>query len=142
MEANPIFPPRIMFGQGKRTMTLLTEDGCVYPIIAHDAKNDRPASHRRYSAPVRRGDRPMHRTTLLIAKAPWQPDYTTTTREFYGGSKHLEPALQLPPSPSMHHTHFRLGGYGGQEVADPSFKKTDYAQTYIPKDIISANRFT
>lgn len=56
--------------------------------------------------------------------------------KFYGGSKHLEPALQLPPSPSMHHTHFRLGGYGGQEVADPSFKKTDYAQTYIPKDII------
>ena len=82
MAAHQMFEPRILYGQGKRATTLLTEDGCVYPIIAHEAKRDRI---RHTSAPqhvrIRRGERPMHRSTLTLAKPPWEPDYTTTNKQ-------------------------------------------------------------
>lgn len=84
MKSEGIFDSRIHYGQGKTATTILTEDGCYYPVI-HE-----PYSHRvppvlpprAPSAPgrLRRGDRPMHRTTFSVAKAPWEPDYVTTNR--------------------------------------------------------------
>ena len=93
--APPIFEPRVRYGQGKTAMTILTEGGYTYPVI-HE-----PYSHRAYygrkmqqqsrkpeAAPscdrVRRGERPMHQSTLTIAKPPWESDFTTT-------NKHVSP---------------------------------------------------
>lgn len=84
MDFDSLFDSRILFGQGKTATTLLTESGCHYPVI-HE-----PYSHRAYygqsraaSVPVRheRGERPMHKTTLTIAKPPWSPDYVTTHKQ-------------------------------------------------------------
>ena len=81
----PMFDSRINFGQGKVATTILTEEGCHYPVI-HE-----PYTHRLNnriqspaSAPVRRhrkGDRPMHKTTMTIAKPPWDGDFMTTSNQ-------------------------------------------------------------
>ena len=71
-------------GQGKRAVTLLTEGGCFYPIISNYSYTDRQLRAR--SAPQNagriRGTRPMHQTSLMIAKAPWMAEqsYLTTTK--------------------------------------------------------------
>jgi len=150
MAAREMFESRVLYGQGKRAVTLLTEDGCVFPIIAHEAKRDR-GEHiaKQQSDRISRGERPMHQSTLSLAKAPWQPDFTTTNMQFHGGSKSLEPELPPKKSRSMHRSQIefgRYGGYGsypgypGHESEDPNVWKTDYKQTYYPKDIIPANR--
>ncbi|GFS15173.1 hypothetical protein ElyMa_004925500 [Elysia marginata] len=88
--APPLFEPRVRYGQGKTAMTILTEGGYTYPVI-HE-----PYSHRAHYGPkarhqegvpeapssgrVRRGERPMHRSTLTISKPPWEPDFTTTNK--------------------------------------------------------------
>ncbi|KAL8580397.1 hypothetical protein ACOMHN_020874 [Nucella lapillus] len=150
MAAQPMFEPRILYGQGKQARTLLTQDGCVYPIIGHEAKADRV---RHTSAPqharIQHGERPMHRSTLTLAKPPWNADYTTTNKQFHGGSKTLEPEYPLPPSRSMHRSQFNFGGYGGygtypgypgHEMEHPDVWKSDYTKTYFQKDIVPANR--
>ena len=67
------------FGQGKRTATILADQGdCVHVIT------DLPYRARTAASPVRmvplpRGSRPMHKTTLTIATSP-ATDYTTTVK--------------------------------------------------------------
>ena len=83
MPTKEMFEPRIEHGTAKRAQILITHDACLFPIIAHDAKTDRV---RHCSAPQRgsrvmRGERPMHQTTLVMAKPPWDADYTTTNKQ-------------------------------------------------------------
>lgn len=85
MKTEGMFDARIHFGQGKTATTILTEDGCHYPVIHEPYSHRAPVdlvTPRVPSAPgrLRRGDRPMHRTTMTIAKPPWQSDYTTTNK--------------------------------------------------------------
>ncbi|XP_005098209.1 uncharacterized protein LOC101852406 [Aplysia californica] len=134
----PIFDHRINFGQGKTARTLLTEEGCHYPVI-HE-----PYSHRAYygqprspSAPARprRGDRRMHQTTLTVAKPPWAPDYTTTNNHYFSGSDDLDPVRRPPLCPSMHTSQIK---FGGQE--EPHHFRSDHMATFHRKEIIPANR--
>ena len=72
------------FGQGKRTITLLTEDGCNYPIISNLSYVDRQRSHSAPQGAGRiRGLRPMHKTTFVFGKAPWiaKQSYLTTSKQ-------------------------------------------------------------
>lgn len=144
-----MFEPRILHGTGKRVTTLLTEDGCIYPIIGHDAKNDRlrMTSAPQHGSRILRGERPMHQTTLMLAKPPWIPDYTTTSQQFHGGSKVLEPEPRPQKARSMHHSQLNLGSLGDKgsqnilgQNAQTSEWKTRYEETFYPKQIIPANR--
>lgn len=151
MTTKDMFEPRILHGTGKRVIALLTQDGCIYPVIAHDAKNDRKrfTSAPQYGARILRGERPMHQTTLLLAKPPWDADYTTTNKQYHGGSQKLEPEPRPQKAPSMHRSQFQLGhydrvdtypGYPAHEAQDQNVCQTHYEQTYYPKEIIPANR--
>ncbi|KAK7494379.1 hypothetical protein BaRGS_00014271 [Batillaria attramentaria] len=84
-EPNPVgFEPRVLYGQGKRATTILSGEGYTYPIIAHDAKNDGYDRMKMTTAPMgrlRKGVRPMHMTTMVVAKPGWEPDYTTTNMQ-------------------------------------------------------------
>ncbi|XP_041363162.1 uncharacterized protein LOC121378873 [Gigantopelta aegis] len=137
MSHDCLFDSRLQNGQGKVVKTLLTEDGCHYPIIAHNAYTDR---RKLQSAPPSnvthlRGSRPMHRTTLVLAKPPWVPDYDTTTKQYYGGSKTLQPVERPPMCPSLHLTQFHIGN-----PREPRDWQTNYCKNYPQKEIIPANR--
>lgn len=73
--------PYVLFGQGKSASTLLTEDGCYYPVIS-PAYTDR---YRAASAPYEygKGVRAMHKSTLTIAKPPWdaRDAYSTSNKK-------------------------------------------------------------
>lgn len=140
---SPMFEPRIRFGQGKTARTILTEGGYTYPVI-HE-----PYSHRaRYGGRkpqdqdvscerVRRGDRPMHRSTLTIAKPPWESDFTTTSKQYFSGSDELDPVRRPPLCPSMHTSQIRFGSAkdeGGSHFC------SSHMVNFQPKDIIPANR--
>eukprot|EP00745_Piridium_sociabile_P009844 TRINITY_DN168598_c0_g1_i1.p1 TRINITY_DN168598_c0_g1~~TRINITY_DN168598_c0_g1_i1.p1 ORF type:complete len:250 (-),score=45.05 TRINITY_DN168598_c0_g1_i1:63-812(-) len=150
MAAQEMFEPRILNGQGKRTTLLLPQDGGVYPIIAHDAKSDRqPHCSVPQHARIQRGERPMHQSTLTLAKPPWEADYTTTAKQFHGGSKTLEAENRPLPCRSMHRSQFNFGGYGGHgtypgypghEMEHPDVWKSQYTNTHFEKDIVPANR--
>ncbi|RUS83687.1 hypothetical protein EGW08_008535 [Elysia chlorotica] len=154
----PLFEPRVRYGQGKTAMTILTEGGYTYPVI-HE-----PYSHRAYygrrtraqpggetsqtsqtsqrseappSGRVRRGDRPMHQSTLTIAKPPWEPDFTTTSKHYFSGSHDLDPVRRPPLCPSMHTSQIQFGS--SREEGGSHFC-SDHMMTYQPKDIIPANR--
>lgn len=128
--------PHVLFGQGKTATTLLTEDGCVYPIISSFSYNDR---YRAQTAPYvyGRGVRPMHRTTFTLAKAPWRPDdaYKTMNNQHFGGSKILNPVRRPPLCPSMHTSQVKLS-----HLNDKTNWDSHYTGTFIEKDIIPANR--
>ncbi|XP_071108112.1 uncharacterized protein [Haliotis cracherodii] len=133
MSTEALFEPRVNFGQGKSATTLLTEDGCYFPIVAHGSYRER---QQVLSAPFKRGwgARPMHATTLLMAKAPWVPDYTTTSKQFHGGSKTLNPPARATPGPSMHISQYHLG------VPHPDNPwRTNYSQDFTAKQSPSAN---
>lgn len=134
----PMFENRINFGQGKTATTILDSEGYHYPVI-HE-----PYSHTAYygqqrntSAPARikRGDRPMHKTTMTVAKPPWESDYTTTSNQYFSGSTVLEPVRRPPKCRSMHISQIRLGS---QE--DSNHFTSDHMNTYYKKEIIPANR--
>ncbi|KAL3876580.1 hypothetical protein ACJMK2_034414 [Sinanodonta woodiana] len=129
--------PRVRLGQGKAATTLLTEDGCYYPVISHLSYSDR---QRAQSAPHRvgGGTRPMHRTTLTLAKPPWTSTqgYTTTNKQYFSGSKLLSPVRRPPLCPSMHVSQIR---FGSKNEEDPKWN-TNYTETYVEKEIIPANR--
>lgn len=77
-------PVALGHGQGKRAVTLLTEGGCHYPVISHYSyadRHERAKSAPQFAGGVR-GLRPMHRTTMPVAKAPWRPEevYLTTSK--------------------------------------------------------------
>ncbi|KAK7003261.1 hypothetical protein BgiMline_004702 [Biomphalaria glabrata] len=138
MASETFFDARINFGQGKTATTLRTEDGCYYPVI-HE-----PYSHHAYygqsrsnSAPPRRGDRPMHKTTLTIAKPPWSPNYhyVTTTKQYFSGNKTLEPVQRLQPCPSMHRSQINFG-----TKEDPDHFYSENMVTYGPKNCNSASQ--
>lgn len=79
---SPSLPPG--FGQGKRTVTLLTEGGCFYPVISNLSYVDRQRAHSAPQGAGRiRGLRPMHKTTFLFGKAPWNAKqaYQTTSKQ-------------------------------------------------------------
>ncbi|CAL1541343.1 unnamed protein product [Lymnaea stagnalis] len=133
-----LFDSRIEHGQGKTVTTILTEDGCYYPVV-HE-----PYSHRAYygqprclSAPVKRlrGERQMHRTTLTIAKPPWSPDYVTTSNQYFSGSKFLEPAQRPHPCPSMHRSQVKFGTEEG-----PDQFLSESMVKYQSKNIIPAGQ--
>ncbi|KAH9498431.1 hypothetical protein Btru_008243 [Bulinus truncatus] len=127
-----LFDARIQYGQGKTATTLLTEDGCYYPVI-HE-----PYSHRAYynprrsnSAPLHQlGDRPMHKTTFSIAKPPWSSDYLTTSKQYFGGSKNLEATQRPLPCPSMHRSQIV---FGKQEEPDHFYSEN--MVTFYPKNV-------
>lgn len=136
-----MFQDRINHGQGKTAMTILTEGGCNYPVIhepySHRAHYDHSRSVRSPSAParVRRGERPMHQTTMTIAKPPWDADFTTTTNHYFSGSDALEPVRRPPKCRSMHRSQFSFG-----KSEEPDHFTSDHMETYHEKDIIPANR--
>ncbi|XP_067671505.1 uncharacterized protein [Haliotis asinina] len=134
MSAKALFEPRVNFGQGKTATTLLTEDGCYFPIVAHGTYRER---QKALSAPFKRGwgARPMHATTLLIAKAPWEPDYTTTTKQYHGGSKTLNPVARATPAPSMHVSQYHLS----VPHRDNPWH-TNYSQDFTAKECPSASQ--
>ncbi|CAG2242464.1 unnamed protein product [Mytilus edulis] len=130
------YTPKVLGnGQGKCATTILTEGGYIYPIVSSTSYNDRIKS-----APYTygRGARPMHRSTLTITKPPWnlQEEYKTTTKQYFSGSKSLNPVRRPPLCPSMHRSQIKM--------AHPSDDKrgwdTDYTGTYREKDIVPANR--
>lgn len=127
-------------GQGKRTVTLLTEGGCYYPIISNCSYDDRQV--RAKSTPQNagriRGTRPMHQTTLVIPIAPWTPEtvYQTTSKQNFGGSKLLNPAQRPALCPSMHKSQIKLTH--SQDSA--SDWNTHYSETFVEKPIVPANR--
>ncbi|KAL5019171.1 hypothetical protein ScPMuIL_004893 [Solemya velum] len=128
--------PHVEFGQGRSATTLLTEDGCFYPVVSSLAYNDR----KRVNSAVGyfgRGHRPMHRTTLAMAKPPWtvKDGYLTTSKQYHGGSKTLNPVRRPPACPSMHSSQIRLRRNFEKSVWD-----TSYRGTFFEKDIIPANR--
>lgn len=126
--------PHVKYGQGKTACTILTEDGCIYPVISSLSYSDRTKS-----APYQygRGVRAMHKSTLTIAKPSWSPkdDFKTTNKQYYSGSKSLNPVRRPPLCPSMHRSQWSIG----QNMADTTFD-TEYSKTYFEKDIIPANR--
>ncbi|BFZ03536.1 hypothetical protein BsWGS_06575 [Bradybaena similaris] len=131
-ESEQLLDSRILFGQGKTATTILTEGGYYYPVI-HE-----PFSHRAYygrshpstsSSIPRKGDRPMHRTTLTIAKPPWSPDYTTTHKQNFSGSKTLEPATLQSRCRSMHTSRIQ---FGTDDVPDRFI--SDHMSTYSKQD--------
>ncbi|CAC5378691.1 unnamed protein product [Mytilus coruscus] len=130
------YSPKVLgHGQGKCATTILTEGGYVYPIVSSTSYNDRIKS-----APYTygRGARPMHRSTLTITKPPWNSheEYKTTAKQYFSGSKSLNPVRRPPLCPSMHRSQIKM--------AHPSDEKrgwdTDYTGTYREKDIVPANR--
>ncbi|KAK3789589.1 hypothetical protein RRG08_016267 [Elysia crispata] len=147
--ARPLFEPRVRYGQGKTAMTILTEGGYTYPVIhepyshrAHYARRTQQQGGESQTAPtasgrVRRGDRPMHQSTLTIAKPPWEPDFTTTSKHYFSGSDDLDPVRRPPLCPSMHTSQIRFGS--AREEGGSHFC-SDHMMTYQPKDIIPANR--
>lgn len=120
-------------GQGKSATTILTEGGYIYPVVSENCYNDR---FRIKSAPYiyGRGVRPMHRSTLSIAKPPWnsQEDYKTTTNQYFTGSKSLNPVRRPPLCPSMHRSQIKMSHPADEKQG----WNTDYTGTYIEKDII------
>ncbi|XP_022319373.2 uncharacterized protein LOC111122103 isoform X3 [Crassostrea virginica] len=126
--------PHVRYGQGKTACTILTEDGCIYPVVSSLSYNDRTKS-----APYQhgRGVRAMHRSTLTLTKPPWSPaeEFKTTNKQYYSGSKSLNPVRRPPLCPSMHRSQWSIG----QNMQDTTFD-TEYAKTYFEKDIIPANR--
>lgn len=132
-------PATIGNGQGKRVVTLLTDGGCYYPIISHFSFQDNPI--RAQSAPHNagriRGLRPMHRTTMMFAKPPWnaKDGFLTTSKKNFGGSKSLNPVRRPPLCPSMHKSQIKLEHPDGEQDWN-----THYTHTFIEKPIIPANR--
>ncbi|XP_048758490.2 uncharacterized protein LOC125668402 isoform X2 [Ostrea edulis] len=126
--------PYVKHGQGKTACTILTEDGCIYPVISSLSYNDRTKSvPHEYG----RGARPMHRSTLTIAKPPWSPEqeFKTTSKQYFSGSKSLNPVRRPPLCPSMHRSQWTIG----HNMQDTTFD-TEYSKTYFEKDIVPANR--
>lgn len=74
--------PHVRYGQGKTACTILTEDGCIYPVVSSLSYNDRTKS-----APYQhgRGVRAMHRSTLTLTKPPWSPaeEFKTTNKQVH-----------------------------------------------------------
>lgn len=127
-------------GQGKRTVTLLTEGGYFYPVISHHSYVDRQRAHTAPQGAGRiRGQRPMHKTTFVFGKAPWsaQQAYLTTSKQNFGGSKSLNPSRRPPLCPSMHKSQVKLTR---PELDGPDEWNTHYNGTFIEKPIIPANR--
>ncbi|CAG5118496.1 unnamed protein product [Candidula unifasciata] len=131
-ENEQLFGSRISFGQGKTATTILTEGGYYYPVI-HEPYNLRAADRQprpwTSSSSPRKGDRPMHRTTLTIAKPPWSPDYTTIHKQDFSGSKTLEPASFQSQCRSMHTSQIQ---FGTVEVPDRFI--SDHMSTYRKQD--------
>ncbi|XP_062598609.1 uncharacterized protein LOC134260043 isoform X1 [Saccostrea cucullata] len=126
--------PYVKHGQGKTACTILTEDGCIYPVISSLAYNDRTRT-----APYQygRGVRAMHKSTLTLTKPPYSPaeEFKTTTKQYYSGSKKLNPVRRPPLCPSMHRSQWTIG----QNMQDTTFD-TQYTKTYFEKDIIPLQR--
>ncbi|XP_033755444.1 uncharacterized protein LOC117338268 isoform X1 [Pecten maximus] len=124
--------PHVLFGQGKSANTLLTEDGCHYPVIS-PAYTDRM---RAASAPYEygKGVRAMHKTTLTIAKPPWdsRDAYKTSNKQYFGGSKSLNPVRRPPRCPSMHTSQWDIGQNQQDKYWDTHYKGTFHEKEIIP----------
>ena len=79
--AYDMFEPRTIYGQGKSVIAILTEDGCTYPVISHEAKFDGNKRNSFSKTGIKKGERPMHQSTLSIARFPYTTDYTTTNNQ-------------------------------------------------------------
>ncbi|XP_064618320.1 uncharacterized protein LOC135482322 [Liolophura sinensis] len=124
-------------GQGKCAATILTESGWHYPVINERSYRDR---RRAETAPFNtgRGARPMHTSTLSVAKPPWDPvtGFSTTNKQYFGDIRVLSGVSRPIKCRSMHHSHFQLG-----EKQDCSENwNTQYRKTFIENNIIPANR--
>uniref|UniRef100_A0A0B6ZC06 Uncharacterized protein n=1 Tax=Arion vulgaris TaxID=1028688 RepID=A0A0B6ZC06_9EUPU len=119
-----------MFGQGKTATTILTDSGYHYPVI-HEPYSQRVyyKRDRSTSVPLRvaKGNRPMHRTTLTIAKPPWSPDYDTTHKQYFSGSQTLDPPIRPSRCRSMHTSKITFG----TDNESDSFL-SDHMVTYKP----------
>ncbi|XP_072167655.1 uncharacterized protein [Diadema setosum] len=90
--------------QGHSAGTILTNRSRNLPIIT-------PLKDRKsVTAPsLNRGTRWMHRTTLTMERNPADPDFNTSTKEAYSGSKNLSGAQRPTPYPTLHTSHFDIG---------------------------------
>ncbi|XP_050390595.1 uncharacterized protein LOC126809835 [Patella vulgata] len=133
-------PPNV-FGQGKRVTTLLTEDGCHFPVISHAPYVERRGQSAPFSTPQLRSLRrhSLHSSTFILGD-PLYSDFKTTSQQNFSGSKSLNPVRRPPKCPSMHKSQVVLGkANNGMNSGDGDWN-TSYTNTYFKKDIIPANR--
>ncbi|ESO98635.1 hypothetical protein LOTGIDRAFT_238991 [Lottia gigantea] len=131
------------YGQGKRVTTLLTEDGCYFPVISHA-----PYIERCYlrTAPFPQQRTPMGRhsqedSTFNIGDGGRsKTEFITTSKQTFGGSKSLNPAKRPPLSRSMHISQLDniISNKYGEKTTSNGLK-TRYNVAFKEKDIIPAN---
>ncbi|XP_064643070.1 uncharacterized protein LOC135497235 [Lineus longissimus] len=131
-------PKTFSHQQGHSTLAILTNIGDHYPVISdvgyHVNKNAAAAP-----LSLKKGSRPMHRTTFTLEKNPSQPEFITSSKLSFGGSKHLAPGCRPLPFPSLHESQFNFHHIGSRPNHSMAFD-THYKRTYHEKDVIPANR--
>ncbi|XP_013417619.1 uncharacterized protein LOC106178815 [Lingula anatina] len=124
------------FRQGQKTATILSNTAGHVTVIPDTTFNDRRTEMRRgIDLPRKRGSREMHRTTMTFETNPVKPDFGSTARKSYSGTRHLPSPEKArgPRYPYLHMSQFDLG----------TSSRTDWTSTnsrnYFQKDINPAS---